>query len=626
MGIFKFGGYKNKRRLRKIKKFGTKIGFALIFLAASYLLSYFSFFLYIKLTEILLPVNNIFFRLAAIGLAAGTLTVITSLIDKRFMLTVIISFLIDCIVDSVFQFSEIGVEVTQCLPGLITGMALILAPWYILDKKLRLSEKKILALKSTSKEDHSEKYVLARKLIEDPKKIGMETLKELCKILHGINPKIDKVLDEVDNFSRAFTGDFLGFIVAHIKTEKEKDKEKKEKVLFFIDLVNDIREEIDKSLVRVKSIKISKPSLKEATSNMAAPAGITPQLVSIGMAIAVASTVPIANAAGVTPGIPVLSERAVQTPTTQEFQEKINTTEVIEPTTSPVITNLPSPTPKPVLTFSNAEKIIFVSAVEEGTTYIASSTGTYRFTITGGAYYNGNPNGGWEAKVMIYKNRPVDWSGPNSTNTNWDYLVGFPGDRNPDEKLTREQAEPLGIGQHIDITLNKDQYLILMVFDSKGSFGDNQGGMNVQVQKGVLTYPTEQAVSAITLDNGWGHFGRVFNGPPGSNMGSYIDQSTIAIYATIHNTQVVSDRLIGGVSEICQKMYLQDMTIYGSDSTISSITIPANSKVVLDFGGQRLVCEGAKIGLKQGDNIPVGFIFEKSGQIPVMVQIRATPE
>ena len=130
------------------------------------------------------------------------------------------------------------------------------------------------------------------------------------------------------------------------------------------------------------------------------------------------------------------------------------------------------------------EKTIFVSAVEEGTTFIAPSTKTYRFTISGGAYL-ADPTKGWEAKVMIYKNRPIDWSGPNETHTNWDYLVGFPGDRNPEEKLTREEAEQLGKGQSIDIFLNKDEYLIFLVFDSKGDFVDNSGGMDVQVQSSI---------------------------------------------------------------------------------------------------------------------------------------------
>ena len=188
----------------------------------------------------------------------------------------------------------------------------------------------------------------------------------------------------------------------------------------------------------------------------------------------------------------------------------------------------PTPTNKPVLIFSGIEKAFFVSAQEEGTTFNASSTGTYRFTITGGAYL-ADPVKGWGGKVMIYKNRPIDWSGPNGTHTNWNYLVGYPGDYYPDFKPTRDEAEQLGKGQRLDVFLNKNDYLIFLVFDSKGNFVDNSGGMYIQVQKGIEYIPTS-AISAITTDNGWGHFTRIFSGPPGPNTTSILDYTTIAMY------------------------------------------------------------------------------------------------
>ena len=238
--------------------------------------------------------------------------------------------------------------------------------------------------------------------------------------------------------------------------------------------------------------------------------------------------------------------------------------------------------------------------------------------------------GGWEAKVMIYKNRSVDWTGPNNTNTNWDYLVGFPGDRNPEEKLTREEAEPLGKGERIDIFLNKDEYLIFMVFDSKGSFGDNQGGMYVQVQKGIVstqTAPSTSTTSAIIIDSGWGHFTRIFSGPPDTNPTSVIDYTTIAMYVTVHNNGTTDDRIIGGASSACSNITFDDMSIVAADGTTPNIVIPAKSTVEMNFmKAERIICNGVKGVSKEGDRFTVSLNFEKFGQVPVLIEIRTTPE
>lgn len=97
--------FKNKRRLRKIKKFGKKVGIAIIFLAVSYLLSLLSFYLYTKLSQILQPVEKGFLGFAIIGLITGLFAVLVSFFNKRLVLTVVISFFIDCLVDSVVLYA-----------------------------------------------------------------------------------------------------------------------------------------------------------------------------------------------------------------------------------------------------------------------------------------------------------------------------------------------------------------------------------------------------------------------------------------------------------------------------------------------------------------------------------------
>ncbi|HUW21876.1 MAG TPA: hypothetical protein VMW41_04385 [Candidatus Bathyarchaeia archaeon] len=355
----------------------------------------------------------------------------------------------------------------------------VIALWQLLKRKL-IPNKGI----SGNKEKVKQKYALARKLIKNPNKITLELFKEVCEALQGIDPKIDRVLKKADRISRTLDflsgGDPIGFIVCNIQVKTKRDKEKKEKLLFFIDLVNDIRDEVNAALVRIKVAKVENNigSQNTAANFVTAASGPT-SIATVSMAIVVASTVGIAQTSGIIPTTSFLSKNEPQIQETINPQTTI--TETATPVPSPVLTSAPTATP--TLTFSTVETTIFVSAQEEGTTYNAPSSGTYRFTITGGAYL-ADPAKGWEAKVMIYKNRPIDWSGPNNTHTNWDYLVGY-----PDSKPAREEVEQLGKGQRIDIFLNKDEHLIFMVFDSKGDFGDNQGGMYVDVQRGTLTTP-----------------------------------------------------------------------------------------------------------------------------------------
>lgn len=619
--------YKNKRRLRKIKKFGKKLSRAVIFLVVSYLLSLFSFYLYTYLSQILQPEEKGFLGFAIIGLIAGFIAILVSLVNKRLTLTVVISFFIDCLVDSFFLFSILGIQVIQFLPGLSISMSAVIASWHFLKIKLGLFGKSNKIMNNTA-EQNSNKYALARKLLENPNKITMEVFKEACELLQGIDPRIDAVLKEVNNFSRALTGDVLGFIVAHIKTEKEEDEEKKEKVLFFIDLINDIKEEIDIAFVKLGASEaknyVDHP-IKQANHSFLASATTTASSPSI-VATIVAGSVIATSAMGIVPGMPSLSKNIAPPQEIENSQEIILPTQTATPSSLPIPSNFPTVTPKTiqVLTYSTIEKTIFVSALEEGVTYTAGSAGTYRFTITGGAYM-ADPAKGWEAKVMIYKNRQIDWSGPNETHTNWNYLVGFPGDRNPEEKLTREEAEQLGKGQQLDLFLYKDDYLIFIVFDSKGNFVDNSGGMYVQVQKATVTTQTVSptiVAQAIKVDSGWGHFTRIFSAPPIVTPlpPSTVDYTMIAMYVTVHNNSTTEDRIIGGASSFCSNITFDDQSIYGPDG-IPSITIPANSVLKMNFTGARIICKGVS-GVKVGDRITVGLVFEKFGKIPVLIEIR----
>jgi copper(I)-binding protein len=620
---------KHEWKIRKIKKFGKRLSNYIFSFIISYLLSLFSFYVYTQLSQILLTEKKDFPGFIIIGLTAGLISVLVSFVSSQYILTVVISFIIYCLIDSFSLFFQLGVRVAQFLPGLLIGMSAIIASWNLLKIKLRLSTKINITL-PFAKEHLIREHTFAQKLIENPNKLTLSTFKKACGLLQGIDPKVDAVLKKAIFISRTLNflrgNDLIGFAVSNIKVKTQENEERKKKLLLFIDLVNDIREEVGIALVRFDTARgqehtnyqIKQVDHSTVANMMTNTSGIS-ATITAGIATVMASSIIAANATGMFPNISFLQNNKLQGIQTQNSQEN-SSTQANAP--SAFLTDIPKTVP--ILTYSTVEKTIFVSALEEGTTYIAGSAGTYRFTITGGAYM-ADPAKGWEAKVMIYKNRSVDWSGPNETHTNWDYLVGY-----PDFKPTREEAELMGKGKYIDISLNKDEYLIFIVFDSKGDFVDNSGGMYVQVQKAIISTPTSPPISAIptiNVDNGWGHFTRIFSGPPGPDTTSTLDMTTIATYMLIRNNSKTSDSIIGAVSQFCKYFTMQDMSPDSSSAEESNINIniPAQSTVELKFMGQRLICKGAS-GVKLGDRIPVGINFEKSGQIPVLVEIRVTPE
>lgn len=138
-----------------------------------------------------------------------------------------------------------------------------------------------------------------------------------------------------------------------------------------------------------------------------------------------------------------------------------------------------------------AQDEIFVSVFDEGTKFTANSSGTYRFTIVGGAYENcppksqpGNPEcWGWLSQVLFYKNRPIEWIGgiraplhPNPAN--WDFSIG-----DTIHKSSYEEAEKIAMGMFVDIPLQKNEYVMTVIFDSKGDFLDNSGKIHFSVSK-----------------------------------------------------------------------------------------------------------------------------------------------
>ena len=133
-------------------------------------------------------------------------------------------------------------------------------------------------------------------------------------------------------------------------------------------------------------------------------------------------------------------------------------------------------------------------------------------------------------------------------------------------------------------------------------------------------------MSAIAVDNGWGHFGRIFDGSPGPDSNSILDPKTVVLYLFIHNTGAKADLLMGSASEVCSSITINDMNIQGGPGSdvISNVVIPADGTVELKFNGVRMVCNGAH-GVNLGDRVPMTLFFDEYGEVPATIEIRDTP-
>lgn len=146
----------------------------------------------------------------------------------------------------------------------------------------------------------------------------------------------------------------------------------------------------------------------------------------------------------------------------------------------------------------------------EGVTFIANDTGTYRFTMTGGAARGPDYTGGkwcgtcmmtacWTTVIRIYKNRDIYWGSQGDDCLNVpmspDYEVGTQHYR------TLEEADTANKGKFVDIPLKEGDRLLFTVVDYQDSYDDNVGGVtfDVETQADILKTPTPiQPSSTIT--------------------------------------------------------------------------------------------------------------------------------
>ena len=96
-------------------------------------------------------------------------------------------------------------------------------------------------------------------------------------------------------------------------------------------------------------------------------------------------------------------------------------------------------------------------------------------------------------------------------------------------------------------------------------------------------------------------------------------------YVTIENTGAVPDRLIGGATDIAEKLQIQQSSMVGGGLTLNpvagGVTISPGDKVVLAPHGIHLTLSNLKAQMKKGTAVPMTLEFEKAGKVTVSFDV-----
>ena len=99
-------------------------------------------------------------------------------------------------------------------------------------------------------------------------------------------------------------------------------------------------------------------------------------------------------------------------------------------------------------------------------------------------------------------------------------------------------------------------------------------------------------------------------------------------YLTIENKGTTPDRLIGGSTEIAEKLQIQRSGMVGGGQTLTPVeggmTISPGDKVVLAPHGIHLTLSNLKSQMKKGTKVPMTLEFEKAGKVTVSFDVLST--
>jgi len=162
-----------------------------------------------------------------------------------------------------------------------------------------------------------------------------------------------------------------------------------------------------------------------------------------------------------------------------------------------------------------AETLPVPATSASGVQFQASRDGLYSIVILEGATNNWAADAptslGWQSWLFIYKNRPIEW-GPNGSYgpsaTNPDFSVGDPA-----FYQTYDAAESAGQGASVEVSLNKGDYIILVIQDCLNYYYDNRGALTVRISSpghgDILVWSSSG--SPVLVSGPWTHTG-IFDG------------------------------------------------------------------------------------------------------------------
>ena len=118
---------------------------------------------------------------------------------------------------------------------------------------------------------------------------------------------------------------------------------------------------------------------------------------------------------------------------------------------------------------------------------------------------------------------------------------------------------------------------------------------------------------ALRIENSWSRAT-----PGGASVG--------AGYLTIRNTGTTPERLMGGTTDIAQRIEVHEMSmdngVMKMRALARGIEIPAGGSVELKPGGFHIMFMGLKSGLKEGASFPATLQFEKAGNVQVQFSVQ----
>ncbi|MGA2143341.1 MAG: hypothetical protein ABSG94_13130 [Brevinematales bacterium] len=121
------------------------------------------------------------------------------------------------------------------------------------------------------------------------------------------------------------------------------------------------------------------------------------------------------------------------------------------------------------------EEIRIDAKAKDGTKYIATTNGFYKFEINSGAFKI--RQGGYTTKIMIYTNRNILWS---DVPVLPDFQVG-----NKKADSSFDKAESRSAGKSIIVKLEKDDYVIFVPFSNIDDFEHGKGSVYIDVMEGA---------------------------------------------------------------------------------------------------------------------------------------------